>query len=128
MTRDFLVVEEVTALHTDLIREFGGSPGLRAPGALESALMRPQHGYHDSLIEEAAAMMESLAINHPFVDGNKRVAFAATDAFLRLNGHFIDCDSDAAYALFLCMFMTGSFRFAELRLWLEENVKPLADS
>ena len=42
--------------------------------------------------------MESLANNHPFVDGNKRVAFAVTDAFLRMNGHFLDCDSDEAYA------------------------------
>ena len=87
--------------------------------------MRPQMGYYDGLIQEAAAMMESLAMNHPFVDGNKRVAFFATAAFVRLNGHFIDCDSREAYEFFMGLFETNSFRFAELSDWLEEHVKPL---
>ena len=63
-------------------RKFGGAPGIRDDGALESALMRPQIGYYDSLIEESAALLESLAMNHPFVDGNKRTALGTTDAFL----------------------------------------------
>ena len=99
--------------------------GLRDMGALESALWRPQIGYYDSLIEEAAALMESLATNHPFVDGNKRVSFGTTDAFLRDNGHFIDCDNEEAYAYFMQLFDTNSFRFAELKDWLEDHVKPL---
>ena len=92
---------------------------------MESALFRPQIGYYDGLIEEAAAMMESLAMNHPFIDGNKRVAFAVTDVFLGLNGHFIDCDNDEAYAFFMRLFETHSFRFAELKVWLEETVQRL---
>ncbi len=64
---------------------------------MESVLLRPQLGYYDGLIEDAAAMMESIAVNHPFVDGNKRVAFFVTDAFLRMNGSFIDCDGEEAY-------------------------------
>ena len=87
--------------------------------------MRPQLGYYDSLIEEAAALMESLANNHPFVDGNKRVAFFVTDSFLRLNGYFIDCDSDEAYAFFMRLFEMNSFRFAQLSVWLEGRVKSL---
>ena len=59
----------------------GGAPGVRDDGALASAIMRPQLGYYDTLIEEAAALMESLANNHPFVDGNKRVAFGTTGVF-----------------------------------------------
>ena len=117
--------EEVVALHDVLIDELGGSGGLRDMGALESAVLRPQMGYYDGIIEEAAAMMESLAMNHPFVDGNKRVAFFATDAFLRDNGRFIDCDNLAAYAFFMRLFDTNSFRFAELVPWLEGHVKPL---
>ena len=83
-------------------------------GALESAILRPQMGYYDGIIEEAAAMMESLAMNHPFVDGNKRVAFFATAAFLRLNGWFIDCDSREAYDFFMQLFETNSFRFCRI--------------
>ncbi len=126
MTSNFLTIEEVIAIHDDQIDQFGGSHGLRDMGALESAIFRPQMGYYDGLIEEAAAMMESLAMNHPFVDGNKRVAFAATDVFLGLNGHFIDCDSLKTYDYFMQLFDTNSFRFAELKSWLEEHVKPLS--
>lgn len=97
----FLTVEEALTLHGELIKIFGGAAGLRDRGALESAVMRPQMGYYGSIIEEAAALMESLAINHPFVDGNKRVAFFATDTFLRLNGYYIDCDNEEAYAYFI---------------------------
>ena len=128
MTHDFPTIEEVVALLDSLIREFGGSMGLRDMGALESAVLRPQMGYYDSLVEEAAALLESLAMNHPFVDGNKRTAFAATEIFLRLNGSFIDCDSDEAYDHFMRLFETNSFRFAELRSWLEEHVQPLPGS
>ena len=125
MIHDFPTIDEVVDVHDDLIREFGGSMGLRDMGALESALWRPQMGYYDGLIEEAAAMLESLAMNHPFVDGNKRTAFASTEMFLGLNGSFIDCDSYEAYRFFMGLFETNSFRFAELRSWLEEHVKPL---
>ena len=128
MNRDFPTTEEVVGIHDVAIREFGGSMGLRDIGALESAILRPQMGYYDGLIEEAAAMMESLAMNHPFVDGNKRTAFYATDTFLRKNGYLIDCDNDEAYAFFMQLFETNSFRFAELKVWLEEYVKPLPGS
>jgi len=95
-------------------------------GALAAALMRPQLGYYDSLIEEAAALVESLANNHPFVDGNKRTAFAVTDIFLHLNGYYIECDSREAYDLFMRLFESGAFRYAQLCPWLEENVSQLA--
>ena len=127
MNRDFPTIEEVVAVHDLLIHETGGSLGLRDMGALASAIMRPQIGYYDGIIEEAAALLESLAMNHPFVDGNKRTALASTDAFLRLNGSFIDCDNDEAHRFFMRLFETNSFRFAELREWLEEHVKPLSE-
>jgi len=112
-------------MHQLLLREFGGASGVRDPAALESALMRPQLGYYESLIEEEAALMESLANNHPFVDGNKRMAFFATDTLLRMNGCFIDCDDEEAHAFFMRLFETGRFRLAELVSWLEEKVEPL---
>ena len=125
MTHDFPTIEEVIAMHNALISAFGGSLGIRDEGALASALMRPQLGYYDGLIQDAAALMESLANNHAFVDGNKRVAFFVTDTFLRMNGHFINCDNDEAYAFFMRMFKASSFRFTELNSWLKEKVEPL---
>ena len=114
MRFEYPTVDDTLEMHGDLIEEFGGSHGVRDLGALESALMRPQIGYYDGILEEAAAMMESLAINHPFIDGNKRVAFAATDAFLRANGYFINCDNEEAYRFFMRLFATNSFRYAAL--------------
>ncbi len=128
MTHDFPTIEEVIEFHDALISEFGGATGVRDEGALASAIMRPQMGYYDTLIEEAAALMESLAMNHPFVDGNKQTAFAVTEAFLRMNGYFIECDSEEAYAFFMQLFETNSFRFAELAAWLEEHFRPLPGS
>ena len=124
MNRNFPTVEEVLAIHENLINETGGASGLRDPGALESALMRPQIGYYDDHIEEAAALLESLAINHPFVDGNKRIALATADIFLRMNGYYIACDSQTAYDYFMRLFDTNTFRFDQLRAWLAEHVVP----
>ena len=87
MAHDYLTVADVLGMHTVLMQRHGGSPGVRDPGALEAALFRPQTGYYDDIVAEAAALLESLAINHPFVDGNKRIAFAAMDVFLRINGY-----------------------------------------
>ncbi len=86
MARDYLTVIDVLGLHAVLMQRYGGAMGVRDAGALEAALFRPQTGYYEDIVAEAAALMESLAINHPFVDGNKRIAFAATDVFLRING------------------------------------------
>jgi death-on-curing protein len=82
----YLTVIEVLTIHAAMIDEFGGTEGVRDLGALESAVFRPETGYYDGPIEEAAALMESLLQNHPFLDGNKRTAFAAADLHLRLNG------------------------------------------
>jgi len=112
-------------MHERLLVEFGGAAGVRDLGALESALMRPQLGYYDTLVDEAAAMMESLAMNHPFVDGNKRVAFFGTDTFLRMNDRFIDCDNEEAYRFFMSLFERHAFRFEQLRQWLVAHVREL---
>lgn len=125
MTHDFPTIREAIAMHDALINAFGGAHGIRDEGALAAALMRPQLGYYEGIVQEAAALMESLANNHPFVDGNKRVAFFVTDTFLRLNGYFIDCEDNEAHGFFMRMFAAGSFRFAGLNAWLEEKVKPL---
>jgi len=71
--------------------------------------------------------MESLAINHPFVDGNKRIAFFATDTFLRMNGFYIDCDSEKAYSFFMNLFETNTFKFQFLLEWLKLNTKKVSN-
>lgn len=72
-----LTVGEVLQIHHQQIEDYGGACGVRDKGLLESAVFRPQVGYYNTIAEEAAALMESLANNHPFLDGNKRIAFAA---------------------------------------------------
>ena len=111
---EFPTIEEVLAIHEIIVREFGGPQELRDTAALESALLRSQFGYYKDLLEEAAALMESLAMKHLFVDGNKRTAFYTTDAFLRINGRFIDCDNQEAYEFFMHLFETYSFRFGQV--------------
>lgn len=116
--RDYPTVADVLAMHAILIRRYGGAPGLRDAGALEAALFRPQSGYYGDVIAEAAAFLESLAVNHPFVDGNKRVAFAATDVFLRLNGYRIRGAPREIHDAMMAMFDSGRFDIAHLESWL----------
>jgi death-on-curing protein len=102
--------------------------GIRDRGALESALARPQTGYYSDLIREAAALWESLSQNHPFVDGNKRVAVTTTAAFLRVNGYRLEFDDLAAFSFLLGLYETRTLRFSELDGWLRQHavlVKPL---
>lgn len=120
--KEYLTVPDVLTIHSILIQRYSGTHGIRNPGALESALFRLQSGYYVDIVAEAAALMESLAINHPFVDGNKRVAFAATDIFLRINGYRINCESMIIYADMMQMFETGTFNLAHLEPWLRKLV------
>ncbi|MCD8536256.1 MAG: type II toxin-antitoxin system death-on-curing family toxin [Burkholderiaceae bacterium] len=120
MPRDYLTVNDVLAIHAVLVQRHGGADGLRDPGALESALFRPQTGYYADIIAEAAALMESLAINHPFVDGNKRVSFAATDVFLRINGYRLKRAPLKIHAEMIQMFESSTVDQAHLDVWLRD--------
>jgi len=97
---EFLSLDEVVTIHERLIARFGGPRGIGDPGLLESALYRPRSGYYRDIAEMAAALFESLLMNHPFVDGNKRVAFFATDVFLRLNGWHLKVEPAVRKLLF----------------------------
>ena len=118
MPHDYLTVADVLGVHAVLIQRYGGAPGVRDPGALETALFRPQTGYYDDMVAEAAALLESLAINHPFVDGNKRTAFAAADVFLRINGWRLQRAPLQIHAEMIQMYETGIFDIAHLDPWL----------
>ena len=120
MTR-YPTVEETLAVHARLIARFGGSDGLRDRAALEAALARPRSGYYSDLIQEAAALWESLSQNHAFVDGNKRVAVTMTAVFLRVNGYRLEFDDVDAFSFLMYLYETGRMRFEELDRWLRQH-------
>src|SRR3954453_8650737 len=114
---EYVTAADALFFHKQLIERYGGASGIRDAGALESALHRPQTGYYDTLIHEAAALVESLVQNHPFVDGNKRVAFAVVDVFLRINGYAISADSKAIYDHMMELFEARTFDMEHLVPW-----------
>jgi death on curing protein len=116
--RDYLTVADVLGIYTVLMERYGGDSGIRDPGALESTIFRPMTGYYTDTISEAAALMESLAINHPFIDGNKRIAFAATDVFLRINGWRLTAEPRSIYSQMIVLFNEGRFDIANIEPWL----------
>ena len=120
---DYLTLVEVLAIHADQIEKYGGSEGVRDAGLLEAALFRPQTGYYADLIEQAAALWESLAQNHPFIDGNKRTSFAATYTFLVINGGRLTADAEETYTFIAGLYEAGTFSFDKLAPWLLRNVK-----
>jgi death-on-curing protein len=121
----FLTFDEALAMHERLIEHFGGSLGVRDPGLLESALYRPQTGYYRDLAEMATALLESLLMNHPFVDGNKRMAFFGTDVFLRLNGWRFDVDPEPAYDFLVGLLESGDCDLEHLLPWVRSSVRRL---
>jgi death-on-curing protein len=114
---------EVLAIHADQIDRYGGSHGIRDPGLLEAALFRPQTGYYADLIEEAAALWESMSQNHPFIDGNKRTAFAATYTFLAINGARLTADAQEAQDFVPGLYERNQFTFDRLVAWLREHIE-----
>ncbi len=125
MSFDYIRVEDILAIHADQIERYGGGEGIRDPGLLEAALFRPQTGYYPTLIDEAAALWESLSQNDPFVDGNKRTAFAATYVFLAINGLEITATDDQTQDFVLGLYSESRVTFENLRAWLSENTKVL---
>ena len=119
---DYLTVAEVLAIHADQIDRYGGSHGVRDHGLLDAALFRPQTGYYADLIAEAAALWESLAQNHPFLDGNKRTAFAATYTFLAINGARLTADAQKTYVFVAALYDANQFCFDTLVPWLRGHV------
>ena len=118
----FLSVDEAIAIHERLIERFGGTSGIRDKGLLESALFRPQTGYYNDIAELAAALFESLILNHAFVDGIKRVAFFVTDTFLRLNGWKLSVETESAHTFIIGMLERGNCSYDRLLPWIRESL------
>lgn len=122
---EYLTVAEIYQMQHRLIDLFGGMHGVRDKGGVEAAVFRPQTGYYNSLEEEAAALMESLANNHGFLDGNKRIAFTATDVFLRRNGFYIEVEGAAGHEFISGSMDRHEFRFPQILEWIRQHRKPL---
>ena len=120
---EYLSVVEILAIHAVLIDEFGGAEGVRDLGALESAVFRPQTGYYEDPVAEAAALLESLIQNHPFLDGNKRVAVAAADVHLRLHGLELAGNSMEHHQYLVGLMEAGAVDWKTLDAWLRANVE-----
>ena len=118
-------VEEVLVLHSLLIERYGGEPGIRDLGLLDAALHRPSSGYYGSLSEQAAALLQSLANNHAFLDGNKRVAFATMVIFLRLNGFDLSATADDAETFLIGDVIQGRAGIEPISTWIEEHIRAL---
>mgnify|MGYP002622671666 CR=1 FL=1 len=119
-------LDTVQSIHNILIDKFGGSKGIRDLKALEAALARPdatfeQHDLYPEIIDKATALFESLIINHPFIDGNKRIAYVILRLVLQENSMDIDATQDDKYD-FVIAASKGEYRFEEIRAWLTKHV------
>ncbi len=121
----YLTHDEVLEIHSRLIEQYGGLAGVRDSGLLLSALYRPQTGYYEDLTEMASALFESLIVNHPFIDGNKRVAFVASDLFLRLNGYCFKVDANEAYTYLIGLIEAGDCDYQNLLPWIRNSIEKL---
>ena len=121
----FLSRDEILEIHRALLKRFGGPAGVRDPGLLESALYRPQTGYYADLAGMAAALFESLVMSRPFVDGNERVAFFATDVFLRLNGYKLEVDAHRAHRFLIGLLEKDRCTFDRLQPWIRKHAVKL---
>ncbi|HRQ36980.1 MAG TPA: type II toxin-antitoxin system death-on-curing family toxin [Chloroflexota bacterium] len=125
---EYLTAQQVLFIHARLIATTGGEHGVRDIGLLESAVARPQATFdgvelYPDLFHKAAALMESLAQNHPFVDGNKRTAITATAMFLRRNGRRLQT-SNAELERFTLWVVMARPSSPELANWFHAHTKP----
>ena len=125
----YLSVEQLLRVHQLQIKAFGGSAGLRDRGGLESAVARPQMTFggedlYPDLASKAAALMHSLVMNHPFVDGNKRVGAMAMELLLSANGHGLEASDDEVVEVALAV-ARGELSAEALAIWIRQRSHPL---
>ena len=121
----FIPDEIVLTIHTDLLQRYGGAPGLRDRNRLESALAQPKMTIggkyaHKTIFDKAAAYGFHVCMNHPFVDGNKRVAFSLMDIFLQENGWEIVAHEEEAYSMMMSL-ASSKLNKPQLSSWLKEH-------
>ncbi|MFG3817622.1 type II toxin-antitoxin system death-on-curing family toxin [Limnothrix redekei] len=124
----FLLVEDIIRIHEQVVARSGGSLGILNQAALESAMAQPQQSFsgidlYEGLVDKAAALAFFLALNHPFIDGNKRVAYTAMEVFLVLNGYEVVASVDDSESTFLDL-AAGRLTRQQLTEWLRQRISP----
>ena len=117
----YLSVEQLILINVEMIKEWGGIAGVRDRRALEAAVARPLSGYYADVIEQAAALCESLLQNHPFIDGNKRSAITATGVFLRMNDYELIFVDREMYTWLMNLYETNRVTKAAIEVWLRTH-------
>ena len=122
----FLTLKEILILQNKIIEQSGGTHGIRDIKMLESALTQPFMMFngkylYETIIDKAAALLYSLVMNHPFIDGNKRLGHAATEIFLILNNYKISCEENVQEEMILKL-ANGELKRSELKAWLEKII------
>ena len=121
--------EEVFLIHDEVVKLHGGANGIRDIGGLESAIARPYQTFaeedlYPTCFEKAAAIAESIIMNHPFIDGNKRTGYVLMELLLRIEGTRISATDDSLYA-FVINISTGELKFEQIVDWLKQNTSSL---
>jgi death on curing protein len=122
----YLSVDDILMIHADMLSRFGGIRGMRDPNALSSAVGRLQSGYYADVVEEAAALFESLSQNHPFLDGNKRTAIATAGVFLRINGFKLNFNDIEAYEWLIARYERNEVTKKRIEKWFRDHVAEMA--
>ena len=122
-----ITIKIILRLHDLSIITYGGSQGIRDQGLMESAIARPYQTFsgedlYPTVFEKAAAITESIIINHPFIDGNKRTGLLAMLVILELGSLKITASNDATYN-FTIQISTGEMKFEEIVFWLKNNTE-----
>lgn len=121
--------EEVFLIHDEVVKLHGGANGIRDIGGLESAIARPYQTFaeedlYPTCFEKAAAIGESIIMNHPFIDGNKRTGYVLMELLLRIDGIRVNATDDSLYA-FVISISTGELKFKQIVDWLKQNTSSL---
>ncbi len=127
----YLQFKQVLWIYRRVVEETGGSPGIRDEGLLRAALARPQSSFggqdlYPSLFEKAAALVESIARNHPFVDGNKRMAWECLDLLLDLNGFRVKASHEQSFHLMMEI-IERRVTVQDVAEWLAKHTRRLSD-
>jgi len=124
----YLSIAQLLRIHARLTEVFGGPPGLRDRGGLEAAAARPQMTFggedlYRDLADKASPLMHSIVLNHPFVDGNKRVGAMAAELFLGLNGFDLIAADEELVEITMAVFR-GEVSAEILAIWLRQRARP----
>jgi death on curing protein len=120
-----ILIEDILQVHQFSIDKYGGGSGIREMSSLESAIARPFQTFdgkdlYPTIFEKSAALAESLIVNHPFIDGNKRTGFLAMANLLEEDGYLLVSSQEDAYD-FTIKISTGEIKFEQIVEWLKQN-------